>query len=111
MDLTEEGFVKRIRGVAYATRVSPSMSNRIVDSARGVLNNFIPVTHRMQRRAYSFFLHMQERASQIFLAPYPQDVYIYTDHYRGPDSGNSPGYGLSLVAGTLATKFCWFLFR
>ena len=70
VDLTDEGFVKRIRGVAYATRVSPSMSNRIVDSARGVLNSFIP------------------------------DVYIYTDHYRGPDSGNSPGYGLSLVAET-----------
>eukprot|EP01051_Picozoa_sp_SAG22_P019037 SAG22_NODE_3388_length_1740_cov_1.008531_3_plen_134_part_01 len=70
VDLTDEGFVKRIRGVAYATRVSPSMANRIVDAARGVLNSFIP------------------------------DVYIYTDHYRGPDSGNSPGYGLSLVAET-----------
>ncbi len=70
IDLTEEGFVKRIRGVAYATRVSPQISNRIVDSARGVLNKFIP------------------------------DVYIYSDHYRGPDSGASPGYGLSLVAET-----------
>jgi RNA 3'-terminal phosphate cyclase-like protein len=70
IDITDEGFVKRIRGVAYATRVSPSMSNRIVDSSRSLLNKFIP------------------------------DVYIYTDHYRGPDSGNCPGYGLSLVAET-----------
>lgn len=29
-----------------------------------------------------------------------QDVYIYSDHYRGPDSGASSGYGLSLVAET-----------
>lgn len=70
INLTEEGFVKRIRGVAYATRVSPQIANRIVDSARGVLNKFIP------------------------------DVYIYSDHFRGPDSGASPGYGLSLVAET-----------
>lgn len=66
----DEGMVKRIRGVAYSTRVSPQMSNRMVDAARGVLNNFLP------------------------------DVYIFTDHYSGQGSGNSPGYGISLVAET-----------
>lgn len=66
----DEGLVKRIRGVAYSTRVSPQMSNRMVDSARGVFNNFLP------------------------------DVYIFTDHYTGQGSGNSPGYGISLVAET-----------
>lgn len=70
INLTDEGFVKRIRGVAYSTRVSPQISNRIVDSARGVLNHFIP------------------------------DVYIYSDHYRGEQSGASSGYGLSLAAET-----------
>jgi RNA 3'-terminal phosphate cyclase-like protein len=46
------------------------MGNRMVDKARSILNNFIP------------------------------DVYIYTDHYKGKDSGLSPGYAISLVAET-----------
>ena len=29
-----------------------------------------------------------------------QDVYIYSDHYKGNESGASSGYGLSLVAET-----------
>ncbi|GAQ89366.1 RNA 3'-terminal phosphate cyclase [Klebsormidium nitens] len=65
---TDEGMVKRIRGVAYSARVSPQMANRMVDSARGVLNRLLP------------------------------DVYIFTDHYTGAESGKSPGYGLALVA-------------
>ena len=28
------------------------------------------------------------------------DVYVWTDHYRGPEAGLSPGFGLSLVAET-----------
>ncbi|RHY28710.1 hypothetical protein DYB32_005760 [Aphanomyces invadans] len=58
------------RGVAYCTRVSPQTSNRIVDTSRGLFNKLLP------------------------------DVYIYSDHYRGTDSGLSPGYALSLVAET-----------
>lgn len=95
----DEGQIKRIRGIAYATRVSPQTANRMVDSARALLNKFIP------------------------------DVFIYTDHYKGNESGKyvhetkrnacrpaalppthayagvrvsrlhrSPGFGLSLVA-------------
>ena len=33
-NLVEEGFVKRIRGIAYACRISPQMANRMVDGAR-----------------------------------------------------------------------------
>lgn len=66
----DEGMVKRIRGVAYSTRVSPQMSNRMVDASRGILNRLLP------------------------------DVYIFTDHYSGQLSGRSPGYGISLVAET-----------
>ena len=43
-------MVKRVRGVAFATRVSPQMCNRLVDGARGVLNALL------------------------------SDVYIFTDH-------------------------------
>lgn len=64
------GKIKRIRGIAYSMRVSPATANRVVDSAREKLNKFIP------------------------------DVYIYTDHYKGVEAGNSPGFGLSLVAET-----------
>ncbi|XP_033636575.1 RNA 3'-terminal phosphate cyclase-like protein [Asterias rubens] len=69
------GKIKRIRGVAYAMRVSPAVANRIVDAARSVLNQFLP------------------------------DIYIYTDHVKGAQSGKSPGFGLSLVAETTEGAF------
>lgn len=53
--------MKRIRGVACSLRVSPAISNRLVESAKGVCLNFIP------------------------------DVYIHTDASRGAVSGKSPG--------------------
>ncbi|TRY57213.1 hypothetical protein DNTS_003287 [Danionella cerebrum] len=75
VQLTEPGKIKRIRGTAFSVRVSPQMANRIVDSARSVLNKFIP------------------------------DIYIYTDHMKGANAGKSPGYGLALVAETLYGSF------
>lgn len=56
--------------MAYSTRVSPQTSNRIVETSRGLFNKLLP------------------------------DVYIYSDHYKGSESGQSPGYALSLVAET-----------
>ncbi|XP_059486161.1 probable RNA 3'-terminal phosphate cyclase-like protein [Neocloeon triangulifer] len=66
----DAGKVKKIRGVSFALRVSPAMSNRIVEAAKGVLLKFLP------------------------------DVYITTDHNKGASAGKSPGFGLSLVAET-----------
>jgi RNA 3'-terminal phosphate cyclase-like protein len=57
IDWTDMGKIKRIRGIVYSTRMSPQTANRVVESARGLLNHFIP------------------------------DVYIYTDHYKGEESG------------------------
>lgn len=73
--LTDPGKIKRIRGVAFSVRVSPQMANRLVESARSILNKFIP------------------------------DIYIYTDHMKGANSGKSPGFGLTLVAETLTGSF------
>ncbi|KAJ2008713.1 hypothetical protein H4R26_000032 [Coemansia thaxteri] len=64
----DAGKIRRIRGISYATRVSPQTANRMVEAARGELNRFIP------------------------------DIYIYTDVYKGAESGFSPGFGISLVA-------------
>ncbi|XP_061555504.1 RNA 3'-terminal phosphate cyclase-like protein [Phycodurus eques] len=75
VQFTDSGKIKRIRGVAYSVRVSPQMGNRIVESARAVLNQFIP------------------------------DIYIHTDHMKGANSGKSPGFGLTLVAETLEGCF------
>mmetsp|Transcript_59119 Transcript_59119/g.129669 ORF Transcript_59119/g.129669 Transcript_59119/m.129669 type:complete len:369 (+) Transcript_59119:58-1164(+) len=72
IELLNEGKVKRVRGVAYTTKVSPQFAARMVDSARAVLNDFLP------------------------------DVWVYTDHCKGEACGNSPGYGISLVAETIA---------
>ncbi|XP_028567765.2 RNA 3'-terminal phosphate cyclase-like protein [Podarcis muralis] len=71
----DPGKIKRIRGVAYSVRVSPQIANRIVDSARSILNKFLP------------------------------DIYIHTDHMKGTSSGKSPGFGLTLVAETTNGTF------
>lgn len=68
LQFTDPGKIKRIRGLSYSMRVSPAMSNRIVDAAREILNKCV------------------------------SDIYIYTDHCKGNQAGRSPGFGLSLVA-------------
>jgi RNA 3'-terminal phosphate cyclase-like protein len=68
INFIEMGLIKRVRGVAFCARISPTIVSRVVESARGVLNNFLP------------------------------DVYINTDHYRGSDGGASAGYSLCLFA-------------
>lgn len=57
-----------IRGVAYCTRVSPSVVNRIIEIARKVLR------------------------------PTGIEVNITADVWRGENSGKSPGFGVTLVA-------------
>ncbi|KAI5950545.1 hypothetical protein CANMA_005205 [Candida margitis] len=57
-----------IRGVAYCTRVSPSIANRMIDAARDVLK------------------------------PTGCEVNITADVWRGENSGKSPGFGITLVA-------------
>ena len=73
--VTDQGKIKRIRGVAWATRVSPVVANRVIESAKGELLKFIP------------------------------DVYIYADHFTGNKAGKSPGFGLSLTAETTTGVF------
>lgn len=62
------GRIKRIRGISHAVRVSPQFSHRMIESARSLLNRYIP------------------------------DIYLYSDVYKGEDSGKSPGYALTLLA-------------
>lgn len=57
-----------VRGVAFCARVSPSVVNRVIDSARAVLK------------------------------PTGIDVNITADVWRGENSGKSPGFGVTLVA-------------
>ena len=42
VDVTDPGLVKRVRGVAYSTKVSPQVPNRVVSSVRGTLNDLLP---------------------------------------------------------------------
>lgn len=67
LQFTDPGKLKRFRGSAYCMKVAPAFANRIVDSTRGIVNKVL------------------------------SDVYIYTDHAKGPSSGNSPGFGVSLM--------------
>merc|ERR1711911_558863 len=62
-------------------RVSPSVVNRMVEVAKGLLLQFLP------------------------------DIYIHTDHVTGANSGKSPGFGLTLTAETttgvmLTAEYC-----
>jgi RNA 3'-terminal phosphate cyclase-like protein len=74
LNFVEPGKIKRIRGIAYAAslltilallniscrhavRVSPQFSNRMIEAARSVLNRYIP------------------------------DIYLYSDVYKGEESG------------------------
>jgi RNA 3'-terminal phosphate cyclase-like protein len=67
----DEGLVKKVRGIAFCTRISPTVMTRVIDACRKVLHDYLP------------------------------DVYIHTDHYKGgQEGGHSPGYSLSLVAET-----------
>lgn len=68
LNFTAPGRIKKIRGIATSTRVSPQMANRLIDSARSVLGRYIP------------------------------DLYLFADVYRGEDSGKSPGFALTLLA-------------
>jgi len=81
VQVSDQGKIKRIRGVAWAVRVSPSVVNRMVEVAKGLLLQFLP------------------------------DIYIYTDHVTGANSGKSPGFGLTLTAetttgATLTAEYC-----
>ncbi|XP_078148761.1 putative RNA 3'-terminal phosphate cyclase-like protein [Carex rostrata] len=66
----DEGMVKRIRGIAFSTKVSPQTVNSMIYAARGIFNSFIP------------------------------DVHIFSDVRTNATGGSSPGYGISLVAET-----------
>lgn len=72
LQFIKPGMVKRIRGTVYASKVSPALANRTIEAAKGVLLNFLP------------------------------DIYIYSDQTKGKLAGNSPGFGITLVAETTA---------
>lgn len=70
LQFCKPGMIKRIRGVAYTSKVSPALGNRAIEAAKGKLLQFIP------------------------------DIYIYADQNKGKHAGNSPGFGINLVAET-----------
>lgn len=81
LNFVDPGKIKRIRGIAcvhlaffmkgictilkysprHAVRVNPQFSNRMIDASRSVLNRFIP------------------------------DIYLYSDVYKGDESGKYVG--------------------
>ncbi|KAJ8078864.1 hypothetical protein PM082_013148 [Marasmius tenuissimus] len=77
LNFMEPGRIKRIRGISHAVRVNPQFSNRMIEASRSLLNRYIP------------------------------DIYLYSDVYKGEESGKSPGYALSLVAeSTTSALYC-----
>lgn len=68
MHIMEKPLISAIGGVAYSTRVSPSMVNRMIDGAKSVLKSV------------------------------GCEVNVTADVWRGENSGKSPGWGVTLVA-------------
>nr|CAG4646252.1 EOG090X05X4 [Macrothrix elegans] len=75
LQFIDPGKIKKIRGVAFAMRTSPTMTNRMVESAKGILLKYIP------------------------------DVFILTDHRKSLAGGLSPGFGITLTAETTNGAF------
>ena len=70
-DWNKEGKIKRVRGVAFTSKLGANFTSMMVDTCRGVLNNFLP------------------------------DVWIAVDNYKSKDLDKiSPGYGISITAET-----------
>lgn len=77
--MTEEGKIKRIRGVAYACRTSPQLCNRMFETVRGVFVDYIP------------------------------DVWIHTDHSKaGLSPGYGCSVVAETTTGTLLTADSFF---
>lgn len=70
IQLLDEGLIRRIRGVAYCAKTSPQTANRMIESARGILNE------------------------------YARDVFLFSDFRKGDDGGKCPGFAIALVAKT-----------
>jgi RNA 3'-terminal phosphate cyclase-like protein len=65
-----DSLVKRIRGTCYASKASINVIGRMINSAREVLNDYIP------------------------------DVWIYSEYSKGNNSAKDPGFGVCLTAET-----------
>jgi RNA 3'-terminal phosphate cyclase-like protein len=77
------GRVKKIRGVAYCTGVSPANSSRMIHAARGVLNPFVSDVHIASQCDEAPLRHMGD---------------------KNPEKKRTGiGFGLSLVAETTAS--------
>lgn len=83
--LLNAGRVKRVRGVAYATGVAGANNARLIEAARGVLNDFVPDT----------YIFSDVSSAPLIAAPEKNNA--------NAKRKNGIGFGLSLVAETNTT--------
>lgn len=80
LHLQNAGRVKRIRGVAYSTGVGAASNARMIETARGVLNPFVPDTYIFADVSSAPYLPIQDKSEP------------------GAKRKIGLGFGLSLVA-------------
>ena len=78
--LLNAGRVKRVRGVAYSTGVAGANNARLIEAARGVLNEFVPDT----------YIFSDVSSAPLVLSPEKNNT--------GAKKKTGIGFGLSLVA-------------
>lgn len=99
--LLNPGRVKKIRGVAYATGVAGSNNARMIDTARGVLNQFVPDTYIFSDISSAPFLPVQDKANSgakrkigigfgISLVAESSTGCLYSADLASPPTGGQP---------------------
>ncbi len=66
LNLVDPGKIKLIRGIAYAMRVAPTICNRLVETAKGILLKFLFLLKFKKTTSFYYY----ERAFKTHLKPH-----------------------------------------
>ena len=111
VSLTDEGLVKRIRGVAHSMKVCIAMGRLTATPKPGShdMHSFMccssqsadfPSPAQVSPQTSNRMVDGARGVVNALLA----DVFVFTDHMSGGEAGASPGYGVMLVAETTSGR-------
>lgn len=91
IQMSNSGMVKRIRGVVYSCKVSPTFANR---------TGKLKVKTKEKKKLIILNFNILVESSKGVMLKFLPDIYIHTDQNKGKNSGLSSGYGINLSAET-----------
>jgi RNA 3'-terminal phosphate cyclase-like protein len=69
ISVTDEGLVRRVRGVAFACRVSPQLANRLASAAKPLLLTLLPDVHVFTDAPRGCVCRAAPRSARVAAAP------------------------------------------